>query len=388
MIANSIIRNLALIAVLILLILPTTAQDESDNTQRFLEMLALMPDTEELRQELYYADVRTAIETRPGTPQFNSMDEWYDADEEQRDWWIYGLPQTFLIMEYFRHMLADGGESTGIDIFTVEQLLAFGQPPAQAMILQGDFDNAAITDAYTSNGWEVVSNENDITLMCSIEGCEKGLEVNLENVGRENPFGGRLGRIEPIALADGFIFNSADIAVLEEILQVQSENTPSLADAPDIQTAVQVIAEQGLIRQTVIVAPEMVVSNPAFDFVMIADTANLETETQTGSIVMVYEDNEQAQNTLTAIEANLQPDGVRSERMQRPLREILDERGELQMQVVEANGYSVLVVSLQAPIVMFHDTDDINRPMQSGMQFYLFLQMIFQRDTGWLNPVQ
>jgi hypothetical protein len=104
--------------------------------------------------------------------------------------------------------------------------------------------------------------------------------------------------------------------------------------------------------------------------------------------VMVYEDNDQAQAVLETIETNLQPDGARSERMQRPLREILDERGDLQMQVVEANGYSVLHILLQTPIVKADNLDSTNRLIQSGMQFYLFLQMVFQGDMAWLNPAQ
>jgi hypothetical protein len=127
MITNSIIRKFSLFAVLIILSLPITAQDTPTYAIPFLEMLSHVPDVPMAREQLYYADIRTAIETRPGTPQFTSMDEWYDADEEYRNWWINGLPHTLLLMENFRHMLADGGETTGIDFFTIERTLVFGQ---------------------------------------------------------------------------------------------------------------------------------------------------------------------------------------------------------------------------------------------------------------------
>jgi hypothetical protein len=74
-----------------------------------------------------------------------------------------------------------------------------------------------------------------------------------------------------------------------------------------------------------------------------------------------------------------------SVRVRRPWRELLDERGELELQVIEhaASGRSVVLVSLQAPLVHADDSID-DLLVMSGIQFRLFMDMIFSRDTAWL----
>jgi hypothetical protein len=415
MITNSIIRKILPFAVLILLSLPIVAQDDAPDSIPFLEMLAHVPDIPMAREELYYADIRTAIATRPGTPQFTSVEAWNAAGDAQ-SWWIQGLPLTMpRFQQYSRIVMSEGEDTTGINFFAIERTISYGQPPATGVILQGDFDNAAIVAAYTENGWEVERDEDGVIMLCSVEGCDSGLQTNLEQRNVANPFGGELGRVEPIAVTDGFIYNSPVMTTIMGIMNVRRGDFPSLAESADVQAAVAVIAEQGLIRQAAIFAPELVGAEldvamllgermtaenveaaleelrelitplPLYSFFMVAETANLKAEIQTAHVVLVYSDNESAQAAVAALEHNLQPDGLMSVRMRRPWRTLLDERGELQMQVIEhaASGRYVVLVSLAAPLVQADDSID-GLLMMSGIQFRLFMDMIFSRDTAWL----
>jgi hypothetical protein len=130
---------------------------------------------------------------------------------------------------------------------------------------------------------------------------------------------------------------------------------------------------------------ELITPLPSYSFFMIAETANLEAETQTAHVVLVYSDNESAQAAVAALEHNLQVDGLMSVRMRRPWRTLLDERGELHIQAIEHadTGHHVVLVSLEAPLV--HADDNIDGLlMMSGIQFRLFMDMVFSRDTAWL----
>jgi hypothetical protein len=249
MITISIIRKFTLFAVLILLSLPIAAQDAAPDSIPLLEMLAHVPDTPTAREELYYADIRTAIETRPGTPQFTSVEAWNAAGDAQ-SWWLQGLPLAMpRFQPYLRSVISEGEDSTGINFFAIERTISYGRPPATGVILQGNFNNDAIVAAYTENGWEVERDEDGVIMLCSVEGCDSGLQTKLDQRNLANPFGGELGRVEPIALTDGFIYNSPVMTTIMGMMNVRRGDFPSLAESADVQAAVAVIAEQGLIRQ-------------------------------------------------------------------------------------------------------------------------------------------
>lgn len=404
-----IIRKLIPIALVLVAVLPVGAQDEADASHPLLELLAFVPDTEAARSELYYADIRTSAETVLGETQDSSQEAWEALGYP--DMWVGWIPDA---LPPFRvnlmTMIDDSGQSTGIDVTTVERTVFFGQPPATGLILQGDFDDEAIVAAFTAETHELQPRD-DVTLMCSVDGCDDGLATNPAQRNLANPFGGQLGRREPIALLDGLIFNSADIATVEAMLSAWDGNALSLADSPDYQAAVLVAAERGMMRQAAFFASEtpafgdvetfIAVSPltqaqrdelldrltplPLYSLVMLAETADLDSRTQAGHVLLVYDDEANARVAIEAMQANLQPDGFISQRARRPFYDLMTERGEMTFQVVahEDTGRYVVLFSLQAPLVQLPQPDETT-PTFSGLQFRLFLDMVISRDTVWL----
>ena len=413
MITKSIIRKITLLAFSLLLILPISAQDAPEEVLPFLRILSYVPDIPAARTELYYADIEASVASRVGVPQFDSIEEWNAADDTRRAW-LFALPTALPRFRDFLIPIIDEGVAvTGIDIFKLKQSVAFGQLPAVGTILAGNFDNDAIVAAYTSNDWLIEREDDDLILLCSVGGCDDGDTIDFAGRNPANPFGGELGRKEPIALVDGFIFNSADFTMLRSILTVRAGDSRSLADAPDIQTAALALAEQGLIRQ-VVIFPHDAVNNidfagislgeaataeqmqdylatlgetlipvPASRLMLIAETADVETGMQAGHFILIYSTDEIAQSAADALQTNLEADILNSMVTKIPYSEMISERGELTVQVIanpDTDLYAVMV-SINAPLYMPDDTDVIGT---GDIQFRLWFDFIIRRDTLWL----
>ncbi|MCI0712327.1 MAG: hypothetical protein L0154_19390 [Chloroflexi bacterium] len=404
-----VIRTLVLITLLLAVVTPIAAQDDSQNNHPLLDLLAYVPDTETARAFIYYADFHTSAETVLGEPQESTRQAW-EALGYPDDLWIGWLPFTLPSWgSTLMVMMEDGGQSTGFEVTTIDRTLYFGQPPAQANILQGDFDTEAIVAAYTAESHEV-QERDDVTLLCSVDGCEDGLTTDLERHNLANPFGGQLGRREPIALLDGLILNSPDINVVEAMLATGAGEESSLAESPDYQAAVAVATQMGALRQAVLLSPEhpsfwdvdqviplnvpaeerqilqdRVTLLPPYNLIMMADTATVDADTQAGRVLLVYDSEADANLAIEVLQTNLSPNGVTSMNEKEALHTIMTERGEMGFEVIadEATGRYIAVLSLQGPLVQLPEPDE-TAPTFAGMQFRLFLMMLNQRDTLWL----
>jgi hypothetical protein len=123
----------------------------------------------------------------------------------------------------------------GFDFFEVEYAAAFGIPPQTGIVLVGEFDTGAVIGAHTARGYTIERQDGSGTLLCPPDGCETGKVVDIAAMDPANPFGGRLGRNEPVFVADGLILNSPDFAVLEAMIAAHEGRAESLADRPEYQ---------------------------------------------------------------------------------------------------------------------------------------------------------
>lgn len=403
------IRQLIMIIMLVVVAIPITSQDDT-TTHPLLELLSFVPDTTSNRTEIYYADMKVSAETAIGAPQETTRQAWESMVGYPRIWvgWIpYTLPA---FSSFMFQMLDDKGQSTGFEVEIIERTLTFGTPPAVGTILQGDFDHKAIIAAYTAGSHELQT-QTGLTLLCSINGCDDGLTTNLDARNQANPFGGSLGRIEPILLLDRLILNSPDIEIVDMMIQAMGESMPTLADAGEYQAVVEVTADYGVIRQAALFSPEsslfitleelssfpiptdeidalkeQVNLLPPYQLAMIADTADIDNETQSGVMVLVYNTETDATVALEAIQANLQADGLVSLQIRAPYYDIMTERGDLAIEVVEhtRTGHYLVVVSLQSSLIYMPELDQEEIPEYTGLQFKLFLNMVYAPDTLWL----
>jgi hypothetical protein len=248
------IRLLLVLAVtLIAGIAPVAAQDAAlDNP--LLEMLALVPNIPPSRESLSYVNYRALFQSRPGAPLLTSAEDFDRIMAERSD-------QRALLTSTFQGISAgpywysstypyadEMPEMVGFHLFDIEQAIEFQNNIA--VILKGNFENAAVTAALLRRGY-TQSDLEGLTLLCPEGDCENGWLADRQQPNHANPFGGSLGRNEVVLLGDGWIASSRDIDIVTSIALIRSK----LADAADYRAAAEAISAEGTVVQVKFVHP-------------------------------------------------------------------------------------------------------------------------------------
>ncbi|MBC7810494.1 MAG: hypothetical protein H7175_05075 [Burkholderiales bacterium] len=220
-----------------------------------MQMLALVPDNATVRGAgitVGYADYDAALANREGAAQPESHAQFMamlDARDDAARLALMSIPGSGPpnFRDYFQQ-LGEMPELVGFDFFDIEQGLFFGAPPSIGIVLSGDFDADAIGTAYSTRGY-TESDVDGMTLWCPADGCDTGLQQNLRGHNPGNPFGGHLGRSEPLLIAPDYVVDSADIATIEASAAALTDERPSLADDESYRAAVEAITSEGVLIQ-------------------------------------------------------------------------------------------------------------------------------------------
>jgi hypothetical protein len=413
------------------------AQDE---TIPLLDMLALVPDTPDSRTEIYYADSTAISEAYPGAEipadmaQFEAsrdVEEASDAGFGNALWWSVFL--NYSTTSPNRANLLSVAETmpdiVGFGFFDIEREITYGTPPRASAIFSLRSNLQLVRDAFSNQGFTQADNP-DAELWCGAVGCEGGTNFNPAERLSENPFGGDLGRQQPMVIGDGFLMSSPALEIVEAHINATNNAIPSLADNPDYAAAVSAAAGYGPLLQAFFldgsllldvqtalpIDPSMLAradrqerrafidsllarfedgaeTLPAYNLLMFADTAN--NSQHLALVLLTYNDQSSAE-----LAAEILPDRILSAQSmmtRRPLAELLAERrvDDITAEVVEAdNGKFVVVLRLgtlkgTAEEVFDlrpgnFDTAEIAPP---GITYRMLLQGVFSRDLSWLSTV-
>jgi hypothetical protein len=397
---------------------------EADDAQpgaALLGALGSVPVVEAASGELVsYLDVRAVEAARPGAARPTSMAELrdlLDAGDPAAERWMAAMMGVAAGSPELLSGLFAGGERwpelAGFDFFDIERMVTFGVPPGAGLILQGDFDPVAVGDAFSPRGFEGTPT-GDHTVWCAAAGCEAGLRPDLANADPANPFGGRLGRPEPVAVSPGDLLTSPDIATVEAMLAAAGGDSPRLADEPDIAAVAAALPPDALLVQAVLFSglagvdpamfallsdspeeatellmrlDEILEPMPAWTRAAIVDGATA-TE-QVVSIALAYATEEDAAVAAEVLPRRLAalPSLVRDV----PLADLLAERGVTAVSgraVPAGEGSSAAaVVELRAPIAGDEPDPDTGSLPRSSAVFRLLSDMVMTRDLLWLAPV-
>jgi hypothetical protein len=206
-------------------------------------------------------------------------------------------------------------EIAGFDFFEVEYAAAFGVPPQSGIVLAGEFDTNAVIAAHSTRGYTVEALDGG-TLLCPPDGCDTGKVTDPAAMDPANPFGGRLGRQEPVFVADGLILNSPDIAVLEAMIAAYEDSAESLADLPEYQALAAVLTdtvyhslevfgpgEFGLPGERSDEVEALLDSAPLPRYIIAASANGTGKDGLSSSIVLVYSETVAAESAAAAIDA-------------------------------------------------------------------------------------
>lgn len=396
----------ALVPLLLILGLFPTAAQNDDNA--FLRMLTRIPDTAAAREWLTYVDYRALIAARQGAFQVTSWSEFELANNSNTE------PAHQLMMalrgvnagpQFFASIFSAGGDMAavvGFDPFMVERAAEFSQPPATTTIIEGDFDSDTVIAAHAARGYSE-SQLGDLTLLCGAAGCDSGAMINVRDRNRANPFGGELGRSQPVLVGDRLVASSPSIDMVEGTAETINGGIDSLASDPDYSAAAEALGTAGPVLQAYIFNPTDIlplsdalaglsadpaavkalraelaanfVPVPAYNLIAFSDAAT--DSEQIALLALVYDDVADAQAAAALFPAQLTD--FQSFAYQRPFSDVLTNRGVTSVEASvypASSGRSVMLLTLRAPLP---DADTA-----SGMVFGLLANAFIRRDVGWL----
>ena len=216
-----------------------------------LEMLALVPDVPEALTStaydpfLSYVDYRAVEDARPGAPTFESWADYAEAraarDVDIRLWSVNSVrirtgPDLFRFLDDS----AETAEVVGFDLFDIDRALTFGRPPARGLILQGRYDAPAIEEAYSARGYTAGQN-NGVVLLQRGDG-ESGSDINVNAINLANPFGGELGRLQPLAVTAEYLLSTPNDALFDDMVNSYVGYAQSLYTRPELVAAAEAVS--------------------------------------------------------------------------------------------------------------------------------------------------
>lgn len=385
----------------------TSAQDEhlEDTENIFLELLQTVPDILENRNEVYFADRRAIESAYPNTQMPATFADFDALDQPQWIGWFKAVFRLYVPTGMYMRQMATMPDVIGIDYFDTEQELMYGTPPNQGLILRGYFEADPIEIAFANRDYEQVSDH----LWCLDGDCTTGSNIDLANVDTSNPFGGHLGRSQPVVIHENWIASSTSTAQLG-YLPTGAQLPPSnLAEHPDIFDAVTAINSLGVLIQASIWEGSTVgyynnfsslVGNTDIDLThlglddldgiapyTLAVFGDIATEDEQVAVVaLTFNSTADAEQSLQEITHRLETQS--SIITGQSFKDLIEQRlATVSTQVIEGDTYSVGLVMFSAPKATFEQLIDEPAPYEwtsPSMLYSLLLSMITRRDLIWM----
>jgi hypothetical protein len=427
---------------LLLTVSGTNAQgifdDDGDNP--LLDALTIIPDTSASRTgELYYTDISAIQQAYPGATMpadlaaFEAADDAETPDDPffaEQVWWrifrnISSGPQSMQMLAVASLQGEDVSGMIGFDLFQTTQLVGYGRPPENATVLYGDFDNDAIRAAYSDLGF-AQADADDADLWCGPDGCESGTQVDPAGRLPSNPFGGNLGRKQPMVIGEGYLMSSAVLPMVEAHIAAVNGEAPMLAEDDRYIAAAEAITQYGPVMQVTILDGEGVLqlqnqplvppstmldedavttlrerltenlesyeALPGYNLLIFADTAS--EDEQIALLGLVYEDLEDAERAAEIIPARL---ATATSFFIRDLwSEIFAERRLTPTTTVyeSGSGQAVMLLELRTPKATTEEIIEVTTVSLTGsdlelaapgIAYRILFNALVQSDLSWLS---
>lgn len=402
-------KGLVFLLVLLLAVFSSALAQPDDSP--LLQMLARIPDSENGRDFLTYADYNALIAARPGAPSVKSWGDFTALGKEQSALFISALQGLSSGPEFYTRsfmLLGDMPSIVGFDLFDIQRAAAYGQPPQSVALLEGDFDPDAVIAAHMARGY-TQTKQDGTTLLCSANGCD-GTQISMADRNPANPFGGELGRTQPVLVGSGFVASSTSVDAIRVLSGTLAGDTRSLADQPDYHAAAEAITQSGALLQAAFLRPTDIApastalmnSNLSaeqaqrlldqikadfvpllqYNLVAFADTASA--DGQTTLIALVYTNHDQAETAAEMFPERLTQ--AQSFQVQDTFGHVLKGRGVTAADVSiydASSSRSVVVVALHSPLPSTTVTEG-EAPEAMSRVYTLLMRALYSRDLGWL----
>lgn len=393
-----------------ILISSTHAQEDIEELR---SLLSFVPDTSEVRQtKISYVDFRAMELARSGSgvqipESWNELIESNGADLNSLYMSIIsGITPSQLILRGFPSGIEDWKQTVGFDFFDVNQILSYGEATQHTDILIGDFDFDAVGRALSSLNY-TFEQRDEFLLWCGDDGCKGSAETDIQNANLGFPFGGSLGRNQPILTFENAIASSVLLPDLLLLQDVVANVYDSLIDNPSYFVATTAIDPSYQLAQALFVHPDLVlweerhfrlvddispenyeflttVALPEYDLLMIADLASA-TE-QVVYLILVYDNIEDADLAASLIPNRI--DTMRSSLNRQTYINLFERLGAYEIDTSsmfnENTNKAVATLKIYATPVSSMPEGAFSRFNISSPIYRMIVDMLNQRDFEWL----
>ena len=375
---------------------PVAAQEDSAPLR---EMLRYVPEAAlSTSGFVSYVDYRAVESARPGVATPASYAAWKALGAASLDQWLAAFSGVIggsaQFLRSFPSKAGDWPGLMGFDFFDADRQLSFGAPPADGLVVAGRFEPLAIAAAHEARGFSV-TDEGGGLLICSAAGCKSGLDIDLAGREPADPFGGALGRKQPLFVSTEVLLSSAVIDTVRSMQEAAAGTTTSLAEAPDMRTALAALPAGSQLRQAVVVSPRSIVGDepvddqpsrvealPTYSVALIADTAT--SKEQIAHVVLVFASAEDANAAAEIIPERI--DVVESITGSGPLRGRLEERGltavDIDVSEPQEDDGAAVDVAFHAPLA---GAEPATTDTGSSGLYRLLIDMLLRRDALWID---
>lgn len=363
-------RRLLISLSLCLACFSLSAAQETPPDSPLLALLRQVPDQGTARYLTLYLDRSAITRAYAGTLQPANVAQGIaslQADDDdllsapQRAWWAVYLrvnPPVMADTSTWGNMPS----VMGIEFFQIERELGYGEPPGAGLIIQGNFDRAAVETAWSARDYQ----STEAGIWCYQADCTTSATVMMDKREVANLFGGRLGRQEALLITDDTLQGSADAQLLAGAAQALNGEARSLADDSAYRAAVQTLESLGILTQATFIDGKtlLVVQDPpllkADDLVPIREGFQAIPPYRLLALASVVSPTEEL-GISALVFPNASQATLAAEQMRRRYQQGRDSDADwaipadwqvtLNTQVVEVEGWHVAVFSLSAPVI-------------------------------------
>ncbi len=398
-------KMLLLTAIACLALLSLPAASHAQNDPLITTLLRAVPLRElALNDMVSYLDYAALQKALPNSVRpFNMQNFNMISGTAPVAWYRAGLNNTAAGDSRLLEVALRGDEMrqfVGFDFFSIDQVVAFGNAPSDGRLYTGRFDAQAVEAAFLARDYTKLERDG-LSVFCGDPACDPTLALRTDVSNRRvgDPFGGNLGRREPIALAPNLIMNSPDMRVFDAMVTAYNGGTPSLTQNADVRALLAVLTAEGTIVQANFLNPYSIGPGQGDDegiapYSLAALVHVLrEDGTQPVYIALTYAEESAAQAASAVLAARIQ--GYQSALARRPFADLLAERGGTLeavqvMQPEEGAPFVLLLPISSAPPTGIPAERDVMgyRPPDAVMIYRLFINALYQRDLGFLAVSQ
>jgi hypothetical protein len=394
--------------------------EETPGAGSLLSLLAGIPEDPIDRTDcfIYFVDY-SAMESAYNAARPADAEEFADleaSDEAHKVWSVLFRGTTWVYSRYWQVGLGTGPETVGFSPLEVDQAVWFGVPPSDCLMLAGSFDADAIRTAYQTSIGLAPKDFDGTTVWCAAEDGADGFQMDLSKGVPENPFGGDLGRRQPMIISEDLLMSSADLGLVLAHLDAAGGTVPNLADALSYRAAVNAVGEDADILQATIACPIMAMQMastllgadrllrelsgstleglledyqelPAFELLILADSVT--SDEQIARVGLLYRDAESAEIAAPILLDRL---ATYPSLSGSSFAEVLTPANGTgpRYYVQQESERAVLVLEFPAPRATPEEIvamlgDDKATATSPGWVYRRLSQMLVQRDTSWLS---